>query len=201
MPQEKKAENVTAVVLAGGLARRMGGVDKGLVPFEGRPLVMAVVNRLAPQCAAVLVSANRNLPAYRALGLMPVPDRIPGFGGPLAGWEAACAAAETDFLLSAPCDSPRVPLDLAQRLLAALLAQPDRKAAAPVVAGKKEPVFALFHRSLAPALRAALISGEHRVGVWLTSVGCLWVPFAAEEAAAFANYNTIEELKNAENQS
>ncbi len=196
----KKAENVTAVVLAGGLARRMGGIDKGLVPFEGRPLVMAAVERLAPQCAAVLVSANRNLDQYEALGLVPLSDRIPGFGGPLAGWEAACAAARTEFLVSAPCDSPRVPRNLVQRLLTALEKHPEACAAAPIVAGKREPVFALFSRNLAPEMARALASGEHRVGMWLASVGCLWVPFDEAEAASFANYNTLAELKNAENQ-
>ncbi len=195
-----RAENVTAVVLAGGLARRMGGVDKGLVMFEGRPLVMAAVERLAPQCVRLLVSANRNLSQYEALGLEAVTDRIPGFGGPLAGWEAACAAARTEFLVSAPCDSPRVPRDLVQKLLAALAAHPEARAAAPVVAGKKEPVFALFRRELAPEMKAALASGEHRVGRWLAAMGCLWVPFDEAEAAAFANYNTMDELKNAENQ-
>ncbi len=195
-----RAENVTAVVLAGGLARRMGGVDKGLVLFEGRPLVMAAVERLAPQCARVLVSANRNLARYEALGLETIPDRISGFGGPLAGWEAACAATRTEFLVSAPCDSPRVPRNLVQKLLAALAAHPKARAAAPIVAGKKEPVFALFRRELASQMKEALESGEHRVGLWLTSMGCLWVPFDEADAAAFDNYNTIDELKNAENQ-
>ncbi len=112
--------DVTGLVMAGGRATRMGGIDKGLVLFEGRPLAEHVARRLAPQCRTLLVSANRNLSAYRALGLTPVTDRIPGFEGPLAGWEAACAVAKTKYVVSVPCDSPRVPGDLAAKLSAAL---------------------------------------------------------------------------------
>lgn len=195
----ERASDVTALVLAGGLARRMGGADKGLVKFEGRPLALAVAERLAVQCAAVLVSANRNLDQYRALGLTPVSDRIPGFNGPLAGWEAACGVAKTPYIVSSPCDSPRVPWDLVARLRGALALHPLARAAAPVVRGKKEPVFALFSVELALPMRAALAAGEHRVGVWLQSMGCIWVPFdAPEDLAAFANFNTPEELRAAE---
>lgn len=189
---------VTGVVMAGGRATRMGGVDKGLVLFEGLPLAEHAARRLAPQCGALLVSANRNESAYRALGLTPVKDRIAGFEGPLAGWEAACAAAATEYLISVPCDSPCVPEDLVAKLLTALSEHPEAKAAAPMVNGKKEPVFALFERSLMSELRKALDSGEHRVGMWLMSVGCVWVPFT--DPAPFANFNTLEELKSAENQ-
>lgn len=191
--------DVTGLVMAGGRATRMGGIDKGLVLFEGRPLAEHVARRLNPQCRTLLVSANRHLPDYRALGLIPVPDRIPGFEGPLAGWEAACAVAKTKYVVSVPCDSPRVPTDLVAKLSAALAAHPEARAAAPIVNGKKEPVFALFETSLGKELEKALASGEHRVGMWLESIGCVWVPF--EDPAPFANFNTLEELKNAENQS
>ena len=189
---------VTGIVMAGGRATRMGGVDKGLVLFEGFTLAEQVARRLAPQCVALLVSANRNESDYRALGLTPIKDDIAGFEGPLAGWEAACAAATTDYLVSVPCDSPRVPEDLVVKLTAALAEHPEARAAAPIVNGKKEPVFALFERRLRPELKKALDAGEHRVGRWLMSVGCVWVPFT--DPAPFANFNTLEELKNAENQ-
>lgn len=191
--------DVTGLVMAGGRATRMGGVDKGLVLFEGRPLAEHVVRRLAPQCRTLLVSANRNLSAYRALGLTPVTDRIPGFAGPLAGWEAACAVAKTKYVMSVPCDSPRVPENLAAKLSAALTAHPEARAAAPTVNGKKEPVFALFESRLGDELAKALASGEHRVGMWLEGIGCVWVPF--DDPAPFANFNTLEDLKMAENQS
>ncbi len=202
MTKEERAEtadDVTGLVMAGGRATRMGGRDKGLVLFEGAPLAAHVARRLTPQCRTLLVSANRNLSAYRALGLTPVTDRIPGFEGPLAGWEAACAAVKTKYVVSVPCDSPRVPEDLVVKLRRALALHPQARAAAPTVAGKKEPVFALFESGLGEELAKALASGEHRVGMWLTGVGCVWVPF--EDPAPFANFNTLEELKNAENQS
>ena len=176
----------------------MGGIDKGLVLFEGRPLAEHVARRLAPQCRTLLVSANRNVSAYQALGLTPVTDRIPGFAGPLAGWEAACAVAKTKYVMSVPCDSPRVPGNLAAKLSAALAAHPEARAAAPTVNGKKEPVFALFESRLGDELAKALACGEHRVGMWLEGIGCVWVPF--DDPAPFANFNTLEDLQMAENQ-
>ena len=137
--------------------------------------------------------------AYRALGLTPVTDRIPGFEGPLAGWEAACAVAKTKYIVSVPCDSPRVPGNIAAKLSAALMAHPEARAAVPIVNGKKEPVFALFDSRLGDELAKALASGEHRVGMWLEGIGCVWVPF--DDPAPFANFNTLEDLKKAENES
>src|SRR5947209_13773900 len=106
---------VTGVVLAGGQGSRMGGVDKGLQPFRGRPMVAHVLERLAPQVGTVLVNANRNIDAYEAFGYRVIADEIEGFAGPLTGFERGLAHAVTPLLVTAPCDSPFLPADLVDR--------------------------------------------------------------------------------------
>ncbi len=118
VPQGPK--DVTGLILAGGEGRRMGGVDKGWVLWHDRPLVVWVQERLRPQVGSLLISANRSLERYAALGLPVVRDDVPGFAGPLAGIAAGLAAAPTDWLVTAPCDSPLLPRDLVARFRSAL---------------------------------------------------------------------------------
>ncbi|MBV8629034.1 MAG: molybdenum cofactor guanylyltransferase, partial [Paraburkholderia sp.] len=111
-----QAGQVTGLVLAGGRATRMGGVDKGLQQLHGEPLALHVLKRLAPQCGAVLISANRHADRYAELGApfgaTVIADTLPDFPGPLAGLLAGLRAAKTEFVLSAPCDTPNLPVDL-----------------------------------------------------------------------------------------
>lgn len=100
------AERVAAVILAGGQGRRMGGADKGLLDYRGRPLVEWVLDALAPQVAEILISANRNLDRYARYGRRVLPDALPDFPGPLAGVLAALDAVDTEWLLAVPCDTP-----------------------------------------------------------------------------------------------
>jgi molybdopterin-guanine dinucleotide biosynthesis protein A len=102
--------NLTGLVLAGGRGTRMGGVDKGLQRLHGEPLAAHALKRLAPQTGALLISANRHAEVYAELGApfgaAVVADTLTGFPGPLAGLLAGLRAAGTEFVLSAPCDSP-----------------------------------------------------------------------------------------------
>ena len=136
---------ITGLVLAGGLGRRMGGVDKGLQLLDGRRLVERVIERLAPQVDTLVVNANRNLDAYAGLGYPVVADRIEGFAGPLAGIHAGLTACATPLLATAPCDAPFLPADLVARLRAALESQPSHIAVARTVDGL-QPTFALMRR-------------------------------------------------------
>ena len=142
---------VTAVILAGGMARRMGGLDKGLIELAGRPMVAHIHRAIAPQVRAVVINANRNLDAYAALGTAVVPDALTGFQGPLAGMASGLRAAHTDWILTLPCDSPFVPPDMADRMCAALLEQAAELAVASD-GQRLQPVFALLSRSLLPSL-------------------------------------------------
>ena len=109
-------QDITGVVLAGGLARRMGGVDKGLQPFRGRTLVEHALQRLRPQVHIVGINANRHLDQYAAFGVPVWPDATNEFAGPLAGFVAGMSHCTTPYLLTAACDTPFFPLDLAARL-------------------------------------------------------------------------------------
>jgi molybdopterin-guanine dinucleotide biosynthesis protein A len=184
---------ITGLVLAGGAGRRMGGADKGLCRFAGQTLAARAIARLAPQVDRVWISANRNLPAYRQLGVPVIGDALIGYPGPLAGWQSALVQLETRWLASVPCDAPFFPADLVARLAAAI---GDAPAATACVGDALQPVFSLLHRDLLPALERSLASGERGVGRWLDSVGTRRVPFA--DAAAFVNVNDAGALERAE---
>lgn len=177
-------------MLAGGRGSRMGGADKGLQLLDGRPLVAHVIERLAPQATEVLISANRNLERYAALGHAVLPDP-PGleFAGPLAGILAGLQALPDDaWLLTAPCDGPHLPADLARRLLAA--AGPHGLAFAR--ATREHPTHALLQARLREALAAHLHGGGRAVLRWMTSQPHGIARF--EDEAAFANLNHAADL-------
>src|SRR6476659_11492992 len=115
MPDTGLAE-VTGLVLAGGQGSRMGGVDKGLQTFRGKPMVAHVIERLAPQVDELLINANRNPDDYARFGHRVIADEIPGFAGPLAGFERGLAHASGELVVTVPCDSPFLPHDLVARL-------------------------------------------------------------------------------------
>lgn len=182
---------IHGLVLCGGRGSRMGGVDKGLQMLEGRPLAAHVIARLAPQAGRVLISANRNLDTYAALGHEVLAD-LAGFefAGPLAGMLAGLHAMPADaWLLTAPCDCPHLPLDLAQRLLA--VAQPHGLAFAR--AGREHPTHALLHARQREPLAAYLQSGGRAVLGWMAARPHGIASF--EDEAAFANLNTLAELE------
>ena len=182
---------MTGVILAGGLGRRMGGVDKGLQLLAGQPLAAHVAARLGPQVDELLINANQNAAAYAALGHPVIADRISGFAGPLAGLHAALNAARHPLVLTAPCDSPFLPADLAARLAEAL-ADGRHDIAIARTAMRAHPVFCLCRRSLEARLEAFLTAGHRRFGQWLEEERTVEVSFPDE--AAFANINTTDEL-------
>ncbi len=156
---------ITGVILAGGQARRMGGVDKGLVPFAGRPLVEWVIEALRPQVGALLINANRNTERYAGYGLEVIADLEPGFQGPLAGIRSAMQAARTPWIVILPCDGPCPAPDLVQRLSLALHDQ-DAELAVACDGARMQPVHALLPVSLAASLDAFLAGGERKVDLW-----------------------------------
>ena len=180
---------VTGLILAGGRGQRMGGRDKGLLPLDGKPLVVHVLKRLAPQVERVLVSANRNLEPYAALtGAEVVADDVPGFAGPLAGIASALQRTATPYLLTVPCDAPLLPVDLGARLHAAL--QASGTAMAMAHDGQRlQPLFALMRRGVLPDLLAYLAEGGRKVEDWVRRNGPRIVDFS-DQTAAFVNLNT-----------
>ena len=181
---------VAAVVLAGGQGRRMGGADKGLVEYRGRPLVAWALSALAPQVDELVVSANRNLETYEAYGHRVLADTLPGYPGPLAGVLAALEAVRADWLLVAPCDTPHLPADLAARLLAAA----RREGAVLAVAadeGRVHHSCFIVRTDQRDNLAAYLARGERAVRHWQAGLAPVTVRF---DAAGFANVNAPEDL-------
>ncbi|MGR3914960.1 MAG: molybdenum cofactor guanylyltransferase [Gammaproteobacteria bacterium] len=183
--------NISAVVLAGGRAMRMGGDDKGLRSFHGRPLVARICAEIAPQVSEVLINANRNQAAYRAFGCAVVEDRLRGHLGPLAGMHAALLAAAHPWLLTLPCDSPFIRPDYAARMSAAARAQNTRLAVAHDGA-RAQPVYSLIHRDLAAGLEQFLRDGGRKIDKWHAEQPCAVVEFAGEQRM-FINANTPQE--------
>lgn len=185
-------EAITGVILAGGEGRRMGGRDKGLLLLDGRPLAAQVLERLRPQVGSLLISANRNLEAYRGFGVPVLTDLLPGHAGPLAGVQAALAQAATPLLLSVPCDSPVFPPNLAARLLASLEAS-GAALAVPRCGGRVHRAFCLMRREVKLALDAFLAAGDRKLALWQQSQAAQEVDFGDDDAA-FANVNGPDEL-------
>lgn len=199
-------QHVTGLVLAGGRATRMGGVDKGMQLFDGIPLALHALRRLQPQVAGVAVNANRNLPAYEAFDAPVWPDGLADYPGPLAGFLSGLSHCSTPWLLTVPCDTPRFPKDLAKRMIEALVDSDDAQiaiASAPeadrqgVVALRAQPVFCLLSTALLGSLSLFTGQGGRKIDAWTAQHRCVGVPFdrPGDDPDAFANANTLAELK------
>lgn len=176
----------------------MGGADKGLLDYRGKPLVAHVIERLVPQVDTLLISANRNLEDYLDFGYPVVTDETDerlGRLGPLAGLQAGLRACATPWLVVCPCDCPHLPDDLVARLMSAAVEHKAKLAIATSEAGL-QPTFLLCHRGLLPVLSAALRAGERRVRGWCHCQRAIEVLFP--DAAAFRNMNTPGELADAD---
>jgi molybdenum cofactor guanylyltransferase len=182
---------VTGLVLAGGRGSRMGGVDKGLQPLRGEPLVRHALGRLAPQVGPLMISANRHLDTYARFGVPVWPDEPPDYAGPLAGFLAGLSHCETPWLVTVPVDTPRFPEDLVARLAAVA-----QDIAVPVTteAGqpRRQPAFCLLRTALRDDLADFVRSGGRKIDDWLGRHATVDVPF--DDPAAFFNANTLDEL-------
>ena len=186
-------DHITGLVLAGGLGRRMGGVDKGLSRLGDEPLVAHILRRLAPQVGRLIINANQNHDIYAGFGYPVVGDRIEGHAGPLAGLEAGLAACTTPYLLTVPCDSPFLPADLVSRLAACLTAHKASIAVART-GEQLHPVFSLIRSDELPELQAFIHAGGRRMEAWLQRL--CWAPCPFDDCPeAFANINTPDELR------
>jgi molybdenum cofactor guanylyltransferase len=191
--------DITGLVLAGGRGTRMGGVDKGLQLHRGKPLAAHALERLRPQVGRVMINANRHADAYAGLGVPVVPDTLPDHPGPLAGFLAGLARCETPWMVTVPCDTPSFPPDLVARLGAQVLANDADLAIAVTCDADGEqiqPVFCLLKTSLMPAVQAFTDAGQSKIGLWVSQQRSVQVLF--DDARAFFNINTTDELRRAE---
>ena len=195
-------KDITGLILAGGRAQRMGGIDKGLIPFHGKPLIESAIAKLKSQTQSLIINANRNITKYASYGYPVIMDETPDFSGPLAGFSVGLKACKTPYLLTSPCDSPLLPSNLAE-LLAAEMEQGNFDL---VYASSKEadgkvwaqPVFCLMRANLKEPLANFLLKGDLKIDHWFKELRSSTVIF--EDPRFFANVNTPEELKSLEDE-
>jgi molybdopterin-guanine dinucleotide biosynthesis protein A len=186
------------VLLAGGLARRMGGGDKPLVRVAGRTLLDHVIHRLAPQVAAMVLNANGDPARFAAWGLPVVPDPLPDNPGPLAGVLAGMrhfAALGLDWIVTVAADTPFIPHDLVARLHAARNGRPIAVACS---GGRTQPTVALYATALGADLHAALLAGERKIDRWTARHGEGRAEWPDAPIDPFFNVNTPEDVLAAE---
>ncbi len=182
-----------AAIIAGGQSRRMGDGDKGIKPLQEKMMIAHVADRIAPQSASIIINANNAPDEYRTLGYPLIGDSIPGHLGPLAGVLSVLESCEEALVITLPCDTPLIPLDLVERMQA-MLFQSDSDLCTVEVDGHLHPIFMLVKRQLAPSIRTFLEAGERKVGFWLRQQNYCVVDFS-DQAAAFSNINTPEEFE------
>lgn len=190
------SKKITGLILAGGRAQRMGGIDKGLIPFHNKPLIESAIKRLKPQVDSILINANRNITKYAHYGFPVLMDETPDFSGPLAGFSIGLKHCQTPYLLTSPCDSPLLPTDLAQKMMVELESKDlDLVFASSIENGKiwAQPVFCLMHSNLRDSLKTFLEKGNLKIDNWFKELRSGTVVF--DNALAFANVNTPEELE------
>jgi len=198
--------DITALILAGGRGSRMGGVDKGLQNFMGLPLALHTLTRLqmGGGVRQIMINANRNLAAYESFGVPVWPDVLADDTGPLAGFLTGLERCETPYLLTVPCDTPLLPLDLAQRLAKAFEDEDTEIAMAAALEEdgqlRPQPVFCLMRVELLESLVAFTQSGGRKIDAWTAQHRCAIVPFdgPGDSPQAFANANTLAELQQLE---
>ena len=192
-------DDVTVVILAGGKGRRMGGQDKGLVGYRGRPLIAHVLDNIRRQASHIVINANRNLEAYRQFGYPVIADTLDDFQGPLAGFLAAMSAAKTDYILTLPCDGPLLAPDYLQRMIDACNAELACGKPCDIAVATdgeyQQPVYALIKTALQPDLTEFLQADERKILRWFQRHPHCKVEFADD--SMFTNINTREELGDA----
>jgi molybdenum cofactor guanylyltransferase len=190
-------KDITGVILAGGRAERMGGIDKGLILLNGKPMIAHVIATLRTEIDNLLINANRNPERYAAFGYPVIPDIMDGYLGPLAGMASGMQAAKTRYIVTAPCDSPLIAHNLVKRLYETLI-HDDADICTAHDGERMHPVFALIHCELLPYLLAYLNAGQRRVDRWYAQHRLAVADFR-DEPQAFLNVNSPGERAELEN--
>ena len=204
--------DITGLILAGGRGSRMGGIDKGLQNFNGLPLALHTLTRLqmGGGVGSIMLNANRNLAAYESFGVSVWPDVLADYAGPLAGFLTGLERCETPFLVTVPCDTPLLPLDLVPRRAQALdeqdadiamVAAPERDKDGQMTL-RAQPVFCLMRVDLMESLVEFTQSGGRKIDAWTALHKTVVVPFdlPGDDPKAFCNANTLAELHELESQ-
>jgi molybdopterin-guanine dinucleotide biosynthesis protein A len=193
---------ISGIILAGGQGRRMNQlndnqshsspIEKGLVTFLNQPMIQHVIKNLAPQVDEIIINANQSVEQYAAFGYPVIQDNISGYAGPLAGLHTGMQAAKNAYVLTVPCDSPLLAMDLATRLSTALIKN-NADIAVAKTGTQAHPVFCLCNKNLLPHLDHYLQNGGRKFDAWYSTFNVIEVAFD-DNPLAFANINTPEDL-------
>jgi molybdenum cofactor guanylyltransferase len=182
---------ITGIILAGGTARRMGGIDKGLLLCRGQPLAFHALKAMETITGSICISANRNQARYAVFGYPVVSDTVTGFAGPLAGLLAGMKSSDTPCVLSIPCDCPFISAEILTRLR-------DASADAEIVTlhdgSRTHPVFMRVNCALADSLENYLAQGQHKVIAWIEQHRHLIVD-CSDQTSCLRNINTPQDLE------
>ena len=184
-------QKITAVILAGGRAQRMGGEDKGLLPVQGKPMIEYIIETLKPQVGQILINANRNLERYQQYGYPVVSDIMGEYFGPLVGMASGIQSAQTEYVVTVPCDSPLLPNDLVSNLYIQLQ-KDDAELAVAHDGERMQPVFALLRCDLLPDLLHYLESGGRKIDTWYAQHRTALTDFS-KASNAFMNINSPDD--------
>lgn len=189
-------QKVTVAVLAGGQGRRFGGQDKGLVSVSGMPLIEHILEQLRTETSNIVINANRNQARYKAYGYPVIEDTMPDYQGPLAGFASVMSNLNTEFLLTLPCDAPRIPDNYVSKML-----QRQQETGAEIVVASDgeriQPVHALIANRLLPSLLAFLSRGERKIDRWYAEHNMVTLD-CSDTPEVFHNLNTEEQKRQLE---
>jgi molybdenum cofactor guanylyltransferase len=189
--------DITAVILAGGMGRRMGGLDKGLIEFDGRLLVEILIDKLQQQNVNIVINANRNQSIYEGYGFPVISDELSDYQGPLAGFASAMSAVDSQYILTLPCDSPLLSEQYVSRFIEChnLPENNDAPISVAFDGERLQPVHALINVDLLPSLNTFLSSGDRKIDRWYAQHQYNRVDFSSQPEL-FRNINTPEDQKN-----
>ena len=188
-----KLMKITGLILAGGRSNRMDGLDKGLLTLVDKTMIEHVIEKLRHQVDEIIISANRHIELYQALGFKVLVDEYDDFRGPLAGMARGLSYTKSEYLLTVPCDGPLLPDNMASKMLS--FAQQKKLKATFAFDGQyKQPTYNMVHTDLLAAIERSLQHQEHKLGKWLLDNGAAAVDFSTQKSA-FLNVNTPDDLK------
>ena len=186
--------DITAVILAGGMGRRMGGLDKGLIEYNGRKLVEILIEKLQQQNIGIIINANRNESIYADYGFPVINDKLSDFQGPLAGFATSMAAVDSQYILTLPCDSPLLSDQYVERFIACHNAPANSDAPISVAhdGDRLQPVHALINVDLVDSLNTFLENGDRKIDRWYAQHSYNLADFS-DQTDMFKNINTPED--------
>lgn len=186
-----QTRHITAVILAGGQGRRMGGQDKGLIEIDGQPIVQILIEKLRGQAIKILINANRNQQLYQSFGETVISDQLDDYQGPLAGFASAMDSVDTDFILGLPCDSPLLVNNYVERFISAQRAS-NASICVAHDGDRLQPIHALIRVDLLDSLHDFLHSGDRKIDRWYAKHDPARADFS-DCADMFVNINTPED--------